>query len=69
VLPLHLIIDTLLDYALLFLQTGLNLLHPLLVRFLQGLILYGHSLFGPFQSFLNAALTLLSEDLFGFLRL
>ena len=68
-LPLHLLIDTLLNYPLLYLQTGLDLLHPLLVRFLQGLVLHGHSLFRSFQSFFDAALTLLSEELLGFLRL
>ena len=66
-LPLHLLLDTLLNYALLFLQTGLYLLHPLLVRFLQCLVLHGHSLFRPFQRVLDAALALLSEELLGFL--
>ena len=66
-LPLHLLLDALLDYALLFLETGLDLLHPLLVRFLQGLVLHGHTLFRSFQGVLDAALALLSEELLGFL--
>jgi hypothetical protein len=60
VLPLDLLNDTLLDYALLFLQAGLYLLHPLLIGFLQGLVLYGYALFGSFQRLLKAVLTLLS---------
>ena len=68
-LPLDLLIDTLLDYALLFLQAGLYLLHPLLVGFLQGLVLYGYALFGSFERLLESLLTLLSKGYLGFLRL
>ena len=67
-LPLDLLINTLLDFALLFLQAGLDLLHPLLVGFLQGLVMFSYSLFGSFKRLLKALLTLLPKCYLGFLR-